>query len=148
MMASKIDFYILQTADQQQWLMEACRLTEKAYADKRRVYLHADSKTLAHQLDEMLWTYRDTSFLPHNLYGEGPDTPPPIQIGYDAVPAQHRDTLINMSGQLPAFFAQFNRVIELVSSDPVMQAAARERYKQYRSQGYEITTHQPTVLTE
>lgn len=141
----KIDFYILAENEPKSHFQFACRLIEKAHKNKHRIYIHTDSEADAHQIDEMLWTYREDSFLPHNLYGEGPEPAPPIQIGFNATPEKHRDILINLSKQIPAFFKQFNRVLELVPSESSLQEAARERFKQYRAQGFEITTHKLNV---
>jgi len=137
----KIDFYILPESDTTARLQFACRLIEKAYKQKHRIYIHAENKMLAHQLDEMLWTFRDDSFLPHNLYGEGPEPVPPIQIGFDLTPENHRDILMNLSNQTPQFFSQFQRLLEIVAHDSTAQEAARERYRHYRAQNFEITTH-------
>jgi DNA polymerase-3 subunit chi len=137
----KVDFYLIPAVAEKERLAFACRLVEKAYQQQHRVYIHAGTQANAHQMDEILWTYREDSFLPHNLYGEGPDTAPPIQIGFNAVPEKHRDILINLDNTVPGFYTQFIRVFELVLNEPADQAAARERYKAYRAQGCEITTH-------
>lgn len=137
----KIDFYILPEANANARLLFACRVIEKAYKQQHRIYIHTEDKTEAHKLDELLWTYRDDSFLPHNIYGDGPDPAPPIQIGIDATPEKHRDILINLGTQVPAFYTQFQRVLELIAHDNTSQEAGRERYRAYRSQGFEINTH-------
>lgn len=137
----KIDFYILPESSLQSCLQWVCRLIEKAYKQRHRVYIHTENKQLAHQLDEMLWTYRDDSFLPHNLLGEGPEPPPPIQIGFDQLPEKHRDIMINLSQEIPAFYRQFSRILEPVRDAPEAQQAGRERYRTYRSQGFDIQTH-------
>jgi DNA polymerase-3 subunit chi len=137
----KIDFYILPDADANTRLLFACRLIEKAYKQRHRIYVHTEDKAEAHKLDEMMWTYRDDSFLPHNLYGEGPEPAPPIQIGINATPEKHRDILINLSQQVPAFYPQFMRVLELIVNETAAQEAGRERYRVYRAQGFEINTH-------
>jgi DNA polymerase-3 subunit chi len=144
----KIDFYILPDAHAHARLQFACRLAEKTYKQKHRIYFHTENLAMAHQLDEMLWTYRDDSFLPHNLYGDGPDPAPPIQIGFDAVPEKHRDILINLHSQIPEFHRQFSRVLELISNDPIEQAAGRERYRLYRSNGFEINTHKLQTIED
>jgi DNA polymerase-3 subunit chi len=135
---SKIDFYLLQTLDH---LSFACRLIEKAYKNKHQIYIHTDTEKDAHTIDELLWTYRDDSFLPHNLIGEGPDLAPPIQIGWGKTPEKHRDVLLNLSQIVPDFFKQFSRVLELVSQEATMQQFARDRYRIYQQQNYKITTH-------
>lgn len=137
----KIDFYILDTDDEKNRLTFVCRLVEKAYRNQHRIYIHAEDQALAHQLDELLWTYRDECFLPHNLYGEGPDPAPPIQIGFDAIPDKHRDILITLHQTPPEFFTQFARVCEVISNHPDAQASARNSYRYYRARGHEITTH-------
>jgi DNA polymerase-3 subunit chi len=137
----KIDFYILTTDSETERLAFACRLIEKAYKNQHRIYIHAETQTLAHTLDELLWTYREDSFLPHNLYGEGPDPAPPIQIGFAAKPEKQRDIMINLSTGIPEFFTQFARVCEVINNTPEAQAAARENYRHYRARGFEITTH-------
>ena len=137
----KIDFYILSEGDANTHFLFACRLIEKAYRNQHRIYIHTGNLADAHRLDEMLWTYRDDSFLPHNLYGDGPEPAPPIQIGTDIVPDKHRDILINLSYPVPAFFTQFKRILEIVPNDVELQTLSRENYRIYRSQGYDITTH-------
>lgn len=137
----KIDFYLISETSSLGCLNFACRLIEKAYRNRHRIYIHTDNETEAHQLDELLWTYREDSFLPHNLYGEGPDPAPPIQIGYATTPEKQRDILINLAKTVPEFYPQFARVLQIVPSDETAQAQAREHYRAYRSAGYEITTH-------
>lgn len=143
----KIDFYILDTPSAQQRLLFTCRLLEKAYRNKNRVYVHADNQEQAHEIDELLWTFKDDSFVPHNLYGEGPEPPPAIQIGFDSVPQKQNDLLINLNTVIPDFYTQFARVIEIISSDTTIQTTGREHYRQYRSAGFDINTHKlPTVV--
>lgn len=142
----KIDFYILPFAIETQVFQFACRLAEKAYQQQHRIYFYMQDKKTAEQLDEMLWTWRDESFLPHNLVGEGPDTAPPIQIGFDQIPTHQRDILINLSQTLPAQHAQFKRILEIIPHHETDQANARERYRFYREQNYALQTHKPTQI--
>jgi DNA polymerase-3 subunit chi len=137
----KIDFYILPEAHANARLLFACRLIEKAYKQKHTVYIHTEDRETAHKLDELLWTYRDDSFLPHNLYGDGPEPAPPIQIGFDVVPEKHRDILINLHSQIPEFHSQFARILELIANDAPAQETGRERFRFYRSQNFEMYTH-------
>lgn len=137
----RIDFYLIPESSEKSRIDFVCRLIEKAYKLKHRIYIHVDTQTEAHQLDELLWTYRDESFLPHNLYGDGPDPAPPIQIGYTVTPEKQRDILINLSKSIPPFYSQFARILEFVTTDTAIQACAREHYRAYRADGHDITTH-------
>lgn len=137
----KIDFYIMGEGGTRDRLLFICRIIEKAHQQRHRIYINTDTQMEAHQLDERLWTYREDSFLPHNLYGEGPEPAPPIQIGFSVVPAKQRDILINLSKEIPAFFTQFQRVLEVVGHEPDSQTISRAHFRQYRSQGFDINTH-------
>lgn len=135
----QIDFYILETESRQKSLFFACGLLEKI---EQRVYIHTDSLQEAERIEGLLWTYKDDSFLPHNIYHPQDDCPPHIQIGYrEEAPINHQEVLLNLSANIPLFYVQFVRVMEIVFSDALVQQSARERYKQYRDQGYAITTH-------
>ncbi len=144
----KIDFYLIQTTSEQERLNFACRLIEKIYKQQRRIYIHTENQTAAHHLDELLWTYRNDSFLPHHLIGEGPDPVPPIQIGYNTLHPKQHDILMNLSSSVPEFYKQFSRVLELITENPDITSLGRERYRLYRSQGCNITTHKLTTFTE
>lgn len=137
----KIDFYVLQQPDIKSYQDLICRLAEKAYKNRNNIYIHTNNQKEAHQLDELLWTYRDDSFLPHNLVNEGPDQTPPIQIGFAEKPENHRDILLNLHQSVPEFYLNFSRILEVVAADAESQAMAREHYRFYRAAGYEITTH-------
>lgn len=137
----RIDFYIMQEPGRDARFDFVCRLVEKAYKNRHRIYIHTENEQDAFILDELLWTYRDDSFLPHNLVGEGPEPSPPIQVGFQQKPSNQRDILINLSHNIPEFYTQFARVIEIVSQDETIQTMSREHYRMYRSYGFDITTH-------
>lgn len=137
----KIDFYILSEGNAQTRFPFACRLIEKAYRNQHRIYVHTENQNDAHFMDELLWTYKEDSFLPHHILGEGPEPAPPIQIGVDQVPAKQRDIMLNLGNKVPSFFTQFSRILEIVPHDTEAQTVAREKYRHYRSCGYDINTH-------
>ncbi|HEX2549875.1 MAG TPA: DNA polymerase III subunit chi, partial [Gammaproteobacteria bacterium] len=93
----KIDFYLLQESGAHDRLNFACRLIEKIYKQKHRIFIYVSNIKEAHDIDERLWTYREDSFLPHHIQGEGPNPPPPIQIGFSEAPLNERDILLNLS---------------------------------------------------
>ena len=137
----QIDFYILDISGRQQALRFACQLLEKVSDTAEKIYVHTDSSQEAQQIDELMWIYRDDSFLPHQLYSENDETPPAIQIGHGDIPASQQNILLNLSKQVPANFQQFQHIIEIVFADPSMQQFGRDRYRYYRDQGHDINTH-------
>lgn len=137
----KIDFYVLDVSEGQRALLFACKLIEQAHLQQQSVYVHMQSKQEAERLDKLLWTYKEDSFIPHHLSDAAVTKAAPIQIGFaKALPAK-QEVLLNFSSEVPAFYAQFGQVVEIVFSDPIVQQLARERFKFYRSNSCDITTH-------
>jgi len=140
---TKIDFYILSTSGSQAKETMACKLIGKVYNLKHRVYVHTASQEDAKQIDERLWTYRQDSFLPHEIYKPGQQPNAPIIIGYqnDPPPSGDDEVLVNLSSTVPEFFSQFERLTEFVEADDTARNEARQRFKFYKDRGYELTTH-------
>ena len=141
MLPIRVDFYLLDSdQEQDRWLL-ACRLLEKAYTRGHRVYVSCNHKNDAEFLDELIWTFKEASFIPHNLQGEGPEPPPPIQIGYEREPRGFNDILLNLSDSIPPFYTRFKRVMELVSNIEIAKEQSRFRYKDYKAKGCELHIH-------
>src|SRR3990167_1561489 len=141
----QVDFYVMENMGRMQALRELCLLLEKPYENGQQVYVHTATKDEAEQLDKLLWTYRDDSFLAHRICLD--DTPPsaPIDIGIERNPIRHEGILVNLTSQIPEFYQQFNSVIEIVFSEPAAQQASRERFRLYREQGCKLNTHKIKV---
>jgi DNA polymerase-3 subunit chi len=143
-MTGRVDFYVLDSATvRQRWLF-ACRLVEKAYLEGRRVLLLAGSAEDAAGLDDLLWTFDERSFVPHELCG-APEADPqtPVQLAVDAATAPPADLLVNLSGRLPPALERFERVAEIVDADSAWRSLGRERFKAYRELKLPLNTHQP-----
>lgn len=136
---TQVDFYVLDDAGPRSRALFACRLTEKAFGLGHRVFLHAGSEGAARELDDLMWTFRDGSFLPHALAGDGEDTP--VHIGHGAEPGEGFHLLINLAAEVPAFFSRFERVAEVVDGDETQKAKGRERFRFYKDRGYPLETH-------
>lgn len=139
---TRVDFYLLpQASDDDGKHLAACRLTQKAYKLKHRVYILTETSDEAAQLDRLLWTFHPGSFVPHQVHAQPVDPRLPVLIGHDAPPAEFKDVLITLSSKVPEFFERFERVAELVSPDEPARAAARERFRAYRDRGFTVQTH-------
>lgn len=134
---SRVDFHVLAEAAPDARLRYACRLAEQAFDQGRRVYLQTASHGEALKLDELLWTFNDRSFLPHEIYSGGPPAHERVMIliGEAAAPASHRQLLVNLTEALPADVEGYEHIAEIVDADPERKRTARERYKVYRERG-------------
>lgn len=137
----KVDFYILERGGQSEAWLTACDKTEHLALNQGEVYLYVGSDEEADQLDDLLWSFKDESFIPHQCLDLEDTNPPLVQIGAVPPPTHFKGTLINLQSTLPPFYAQFDHVIEIVFSDPSVQQLARERYRHYREHGHELNTY-------
>tara|TARA_R110002049_G_scaffold9778_16_gene49009 strand:- start:341 stop:763 length:423 start_codon:yes stop_codon:yes gene_type:complete len=137
---TQVDFYVLRQAGEQARRVFACKLAEKAYRLENTVHIEAASEAEAAELDTLLWTFRDGSFVPHEVLG-AKDPESPVTIGYPGASGPVRDLLINLGSDIPASAVSFPRVAELVSSDDDSKQQSRARFANYRDQGHEIKTH-------
>lgn len=102
-----------------------------------RVLLHTPHQEVAEQLNQLLWSFPATAFLPHCFSHETDAATMPIVIGCDNT-WPHSELLISLHDQCPTFFSRFDRVIEIISNEAEDAALGRERFKFYRDRGYEI----------
>jgi DNA polymerase III subunit chi len=138
----EISFYVLPTESTQERNQFACKLIEKAYRSGVFVYVLTDSQEQSQQIDDLLWTFRAGSFIPHQIYtGELPAIESVILIGSSSPPELWRKTLINLSSQCPQDFQQAERILEILDNSEETKAFGRQRYRQYQQAGIEITTH-------
>ena len=139
---TRVDFYVLPTETPRNRAVLACRLAEKAYNQGNKVYIHTTSEQHSQELDDLLWTFRQGSFVPHALFGSEEAKGSPVILGHCPDPGnEHHDVLINFAQDVPSFFGRFERVTELVDQQPEYLKLARERYSFYRERGYELQSH-------
>jgi len=134
---TQIDFY--QIDDKESMLMFACRLIDKVYHQNHQIYVHMGSASHATELDDLLWTFRADRFIPHALHSAAISAP--IHIGHEEDPGNHKDVMVNLSGQIPHFFSRFERVTEVVPGEDTKRQNARENYRFYKERGYPLAYH-------
>ena len=133
----QVDFYVLpETTSEARWLF-ACRLIEKVQRLDMDILVTLDNQQEAEAFDELLWTFKPESFIPHQLLGEKSGQ---VDIGYGNNPGDHQGLLINLSGQIPEYFSRFQRLSEIVVQEPASLALSRERYSFYKSRGHSLET--------
>ena len=139
---SRVDFYILGESGESARHVFACRLAEKAYRLSNSVHIRTADASLTTRIDELLWTFRDGSFVPHEIVSPGKPAVAPVTIGSinSGEPASS-DLLINLAPDLPGSIAAFPRVAEIVSSDEGSRLQSRQRFAAYRDQGHTLETH-------
>jgi len=116
-------------------------LLEKSLERGWRVVVQASSDERVDALDAHLWTYRDDGFLPHGTMKEPEPREQPIlvTIGDENTNGAQVRFLVD-GAPLPADTAAYARVVLLFDGeDPDAVAAARERWKEAKAQGFDAT---------
>jgi len=122
-----------------------CRLVRKAHrAGNRIAIFHREASVLAN-IDERLWNFSESDFLPHCRTADPLASETPIILVTGDEIAPHHDVLINLDLEWPPHFSRFDRLIEVVGDDHHERVAGRVRYKFYKDRGYPLTTHDHTL---
>ena len=130
----------------------ACRLTRKIWSatpsgETVRSIVMVGEKADLKKLDELLWAFSATDFLPHCFIEDEAASDTPILLtDHFLSPAlsqlPHADILIHLGMQMPqdvpALLARFPRVVEVVTVNEAERLAGRERFKAYRDLGHEL----------
>jgi len=127
-------------------LLYACKVVRKARAASRTVLVYCRDADRLARFDAALWTFSALDFLPH-VAAESPLAPAtPIWLAQRPIEAA-RDVLLLLDDEVAprfeAWFAGFERIIEIVSQDEEDQRLARSRYKAYRRAGFDPALHEP-----
>ncbi|ARN75375.1 DNA polymerase III subunit chi [Oceanicoccus sagamiensis] len=141
---TKVKFYILPGDSSEQRQLFACRLAEKAFKMGHSIYIHSSDKAEAEAIDQLMWSWRNSSFMPHQLEAEQASAHPVVNIGYQqgqGSSAQLNGLLINLSQTVPDFFSRFETVSEIVVQSPAVTEATRSHYRFYRDRGYPLENH-------
>jgi DNA polymerase-3 subunit chi len=145
---ARIDFHS-NVADKLEY---ACRLTRKIWSatpagQAVRNIVMVGEKVDLQKLDELLWTFSSSDFLPHCFLDDEAAAETPIVLTDDfSSPAlssvPHADVMIHLGMRMPqdvaALVARFPRIVEVVAVDEVERLAGRERYKAYRDLGHDL----------
>ena len=132
---TRIEFYVLPGEQPDARLETACKLALKGWRHGLPVFLRCADAQQCRELDELLWTFRADTFLPHNLHVEDPLAP--VVIGMNEAATQENGLLINLAGDISPHLPQFQRIIEIIDQQPELLAGGRENFRSYRQRGFD-----------
>ena len=138
----QIDFYVLQEQSLGGRFKLACRIVEKAYRLGHRVYVRTGNSNDTNVLDDLLWTFSQNSFVPHQLSAENDSRESPVVIGEHPPVAEGTDVVISVADDPVSDFTTYPRIIEIVGCEDDEKESGRNRFRYYREHGAELNTHQ------
>ena len=142
----RVDFYLL--SNESGMYKFACIMASKAWSAGNHVYMYTETEDTAKKLDDLLWTFRDISFVPHEIYNGTENNEVPITIGFGNHFPNHSQVMINLDYKIPEFAEKFSRIIEIVENNEKKKEIARQRYRQYKESEYELHNHNIDNLKE
>ena len=113
----QVDFYVLETDSNSGRLKLACRVVEKAYTSGHSVYLQARNDDETRTLDDLLWTFSQSSFVPHASGEEPNETNVPVQISHLPPRPGQAEIVVSVADDPVSNYSSFMRVAEIVGWD-------------------------------
>ncbi len=138
----RVDFYVTKakTPAPQFALETACRIADKAFSAGHRIHICLEDANECEKLDALLWTFRDGSFIPHEV-SDSPIENCPVTLS-TSISLEHSDMLLNIAHKVPENFMRFQRIAEVINNQPESVVAGRERYRFYRENGLNPQHHE------
>ena len=147
-----ISFYILSDQKAQDFLGFICQLTQTALNKSHQsLLLLIEEEALLGELDEALWSYSATSFMPHQRLDAANakvshlhDSLAPILLAAN-MPESYNGIVLNTTTRpvnefvMATRHATFTRILEIIKPDTASIEAGRAKYKYYQQLGYELT---------
>jgi len=140
-MNTQVMFYMIENdetgAQNKAAWVHTCFQAAYFYRQNQAVYIYTGDQALAHEIDELLWSFDPDSFVPHNLQGEGSARGAAVEIGWQA-PKNRRPVLINLTSEVPNFANRYAMIVDFVPADEELKQLARTRYRAYRQMGFNV----------
>jgi len=136
-----VEFHTLAEESDTARLKLACTLIERGFLDGERLLVWLDDATQLTAFDNLLWTFGDRAFVPHEPLAEDPAAcEAPVQLTCaQALPAAALAgsfrTLVQLRSRPDESVLRFERIIEVVDAEPARRDAGRTRFRFYRDHG-------------
>ena len=136
----RADFYLVgKPRFREEPLRLVCELARKAHDAGQWTLVLARDQAQAEALDDLLWSFDEDAYVPHQLAGDEEDDLTPVLIATPDMDVPLRPLLINLRDD--AVGDGFERVLEVVPADESARGPLRERWKAYKARGFEVNKH-------
>ena len=136
----RADFYLIDKPRfREEPLLLVCELARKAFDAQLPTLIYTRSYEQASQLDELLWSFDEDAFIPHQLAGDEDDAITAVVIAAPGVETADRPLVINLRDECASGACE--RVLEVVAADSAEREGSRARWAEYRRRGFEVAKH-------
>ncbi len=120
--------------------IRACEIAEDNYAQGKRVQIIAVDEGQAARLDDLLWTFKPDSFIPHGISSASANEPgEPLVITTEQERVEGMDSLLMMDYCEAELVGQFSLAVHMVVVDNRERLEASRRYwTQLKEAGFSL----------
>ncbi|MCF6765437.1 DNA polymerase III subunit chi [Thiotrichales bacterium 19S3-7] len=143
----QVDFYILSTNTEDERLLFCCRLIEKVLKSQQRLIVLCKNYQMLEELDQLLWSYKDSSFIAHLPIDELTEKTAsvPVILTTDEVEINTDCNIIVklQNSELSSLWPLNDtfRVLEIVDQDQTVLESSRNNFKDYKKRGFKVGIH-------
>jgi len=122
----RADFYLIDKPRfREQPLLLVCELARKAFAAQQPLLILTRDFAQAEAVDELLWSFDEDSFIPHQLAGDEDDATTAVLIVPLGLETADRPLVLNLRDACAP--GNYQRVLEVVPADPAAREGSRTR---------------------
>jgi DNA polymerase-3 subunit chi len=138
---SRADFYLIDKPRfREQPLLLVCELAKRCHGTGKSTLVLCASAPQAEELDDLLWSFEEDSFIEHQIAGLDEDEGDvPVLLVPPGIDVAMRPMVINLRADGAP--EGFERVLEVVPADAEARAPLRARWRQYQARGIEPVKH-------
>ena len=133
-------FYILNKAEDLK--ISVCKIIKEYYKKKYKIFVSSHSNDLIDELNNLLWTFEQISFIPHCTTKNYDKNSPILLSGKDSFPEtvnlKEYDVWLNLDDEIEENYTDFEIIIEIVSQNEEERMLARKRYLNYQNNNFEV----------
>jgi len=133
-------FYILNKAEDLK--ISACKIIKEYYKKKYKIFVSSHSNDLVNELNNLLWTFEQISFIPHCTTKNYDKNSPILLSGKDSFPKtinlKEYDVWLNLDDEMEENYTDFEIILEIVSQNEEERILSRKKYLNYQKNNFEV----------
>jgi len=133
-------FYILNKAEDLK--ISVCKIIKEYYKKKYKIFVSSRSNDLVNELNNLLWTFEQISFIPHCTTKNYDKNSPILLSGKDSFPKtvnlKEYDVWLNLDDEVEENYTDFEIILEIVSQNEEQRILSRKRYLNYQKNNFEV----------
>ena len=133
-------FYILNKAEDLK--ISVCKIIKEYYKKKYKIFVSSRSNDLVNELNNLLWTFEQISFIPHCTTKNYDKNSPILLSGKDSFPKtinlKEYDVWLNLDDEMEENYTDFEIILEIVSQNEEERILSRKKYLNYQKNNFEV----------